>query len=212
MFRFSLQILSKKLPVLRIVQRDIIINVHTSSYEEPVILVTLLRTLNFLVIFSEITQVSNLIKIRPVGAELFHAYRKTDGRTDMTKQIIAFRNFSKAPTNRPISRHRQKRKECCVWTNYTHSSYKTRCCYISNIFNGAGERVEIIEDNPPLSTGYQTETSMHTAPIHLRDRSEAFKAKHATSYTGCRNLGDCYNPLQPQRTAARSLVLSKRGT
>jgi hypothetical protein len=97
------------------------------------------ENLVFLVIFSEITQVSNLIKIRSVGAELFHTYRKTDGRTDMTKQIIAFRNFSKAPTNRPISRHLQKRKECCVWTNYTHSSYKTRCSYISNIFNGAGE-------------------------------------------------------------------------
>jgi hypothetical protein len=28
-----------------------------------------------------------------VGAELFHA----DGRTDMTKLIVAFRNFAKAP-------------------------------------------------------------------------------------------------------------------
>ena len=29
------------------------------------------------------------MKIRPVGAELFH----TDGRTDMKKLIVAFRNF-----------------------------------------------------------------------------------------------------------------------
>ena len=29
------------------------------------------------------------MKIRPVGAELFHAH----GRTDMTKLIVAFRNF-----------------------------------------------------------------------------------------------------------------------
>jgi len=31
--------------------------------------------------------------IRPVRAELFHA----DRRTDMTKLIVAFRNFAKAP-------------------------------------------------------------------------------------------------------------------
>ena len=31
-----------------------------------------------------------------MGAELFHA-DKTDGRTDMTKLIVAFRNFVNAP-------------------------------------------------------------------------------------------------------------------
>jgi len=36
---------------------------------------------------------SNIMKIRPVGAELFHA----DGRTDMTRRIVTFRNFAKAP-------------------------------------------------------------------------------------------------------------------
>jgi len=33
---------------------------------------------------------------RPVGAELFYA----DGRTDMTRLILAFRNFENEPTNR----------------------------------------------------------------------------------------------------------------
>ena len=33
------------------------------------------------------------MKIRPVGAEVFH----TDGRTDMTKLIVPFHNFSNAP-------------------------------------------------------------------------------------------------------------------
>jgi len=32
------------------------------------------------------------MKIRPVGAELFHAY----GRTDMTKLTVAFHNFANA--------------------------------------------------------------------------------------------------------------------
>jgi len=33
----------------------------------------------------------NFMKIRLVGAELFHA----NGRTDVTKLLVAFRNFSK---------------------------------------------------------------------------------------------------------------------
>jgi len=37
------------------------------------------------------------MKIRPVGVELFHATGGlTDGRTDMTKLIVAFRNFANA--------------------------------------------------------------------------------------------------------------------
>jgi hypothetical protein len=44
------------------------------------------------------------MKIRPVGAELFHA----DGRTDMTKLIVTFLNFANTPKNvkvRPITCH-----------------------------------------------------------------------------------------------------------
>jgi len=41
--------------------------------------------------------VSNFMKIRPVGAELFVAGGRTDGQTDMIKLTAAFRNFAKAP-------------------------------------------------------------------------------------------------------------------
>jgi len=44
------------------------------------------------------------MKIRPLGAELFHADRRTnsdgrtvDGQIDMTKLTVAFRNFANAP-------------------------------------------------------------------------------------------------------------------
>jgi hypothetical protein len=40
------------------------------------------------------------MKIRPVGAELFHADGRTDGRTDMRKLIAAFRNFANGPNNK----------------------------------------------------------------------------------------------------------------
>jgi len=38
------------------------------------------------------TQIQNFTKVRPVGAELFYADRRTDRQTDMTKLIVAFRD------------------------------------------------------------------------------------------------------------------------
>ena len=49
--------------------------------------------------FSKNPQISNFIKIRPVGAELFHADEQTDERTDMTELTVAFRNSANAPKN-----------------------------------------------------------------------------------------------------------------
>ena len=43
------------------------------------------------------TQVSNVKKMRLVGAELFHADRRTDQVADVTKLIVAFRNFANPP-------------------------------------------------------------------------------------------------------------------
>jgi len=37
------------------------------------------------------------MKFRPVEAALFYADRQTDGRRDLTKLIVAFRNFVNAP-------------------------------------------------------------------------------------------------------------------
>jgi hypothetical protein len=41
-------------------------------------------------IFSKNLQISNFMKIRPVGAELFPSDRQTDRQADMAKLIIAF--------------------------------------------------------------------------------------------------------------------------
>jgi len=39
------------------------------------------------------------VKIRPVGAEMFHA---NGGRTNMTKPTNAFRKFAKAPPQKTV--------------------------------------------------------------------------------------------------------------
>jgi hypothetical protein len=39
------------------------------------------------------------MKIRPEGAELFHAGGRTGGHADMKQLTVAFRNLSNAPNN-----------------------------------------------------------------------------------------------------------------
>jgi len=51
----------------------------------------------FLNRLSKNTQTQNVMKIRSVGAELFHA----DGRRDVTKTTVALRNFAKASNRYP---------------------------------------------------------------------------------------------------------------
>jgi len=46
---------------------------------------------------TDFRKISNFTKIRSVGADLFHA--ESDGRKNMTKLTVAFRNFTKAPKN-----------------------------------------------------------------------------------------------------------------
>jgi len=58
--------------------------------------------MNFLYRFSKKknTQILNLMKIHFVAAELFNVEGRTDGQTNITKQTIAFRNFTNSPNDR----------------------------------------------------------------------------------------------------------------
>ena len=68
-------------------------NVHWSLCKVLVILVRFQWNFYFLGRFSKNTQISNFIKILPVGTELLYAYRRTDGQTDMTKLTVAISQF-----------------------------------------------------------------------------------------------------------------------
>jgi len=57
-------------------------NVQKSSCTVSVTLIRFSLHLNLLNRFSKNHQVSHSIKIRPIGAELFHADERTNGRTD----------------------------------------------------------------------------------------------------------------------------------
>ena len=68
--------------------------VRRSSSKGPVILVRLRSNVNFLDIFSNNTEISNCMKIRPLGAELLHA----DGQTRRSRQPL-FTMLRKTPQN-----------------------------------------------------------------------------------------------------------------
>ena len=87
------------------------------------------------------------MKIRPVGAALFHA----DGRTDMSKLIVVFRNFANAPNNDKTLQRKQKKKKKVSNKNNTikyKKQYSTvHICFLLSLpfyvlsDNGCSERI-----------------------------------------------------------------------
>ena len=67
--------------------------------------------------FRKNNEISNFMKIRPVGVELFHADELTDRLTDMTKLIVAFfTNFANAPKKSPFEVYETKFSTITYWT------------------------------------------------------------------------------------------------
>jgi hypothetical protein len=94
---FSTQRLSETFLILRRTERDMIKkNVYWSLCTLAVILVRFEWNLNFLDRFSKNTHISNFMEAKPSGGRVVPCGR-TDKRADMTKLIVAFRNFANSP-------------------------------------------------------------------------------------------------------------------
>ena len=94
LFWFLLQGSSEAFLSLRIIQRGIVIKVKTSLFNVPVICIEFKCNLNFLDIFSKKLKCKILSKSFQWEPS---CPIRTDGQIDMTKLIVAFRNFGNAP-------------------------------------------------------------------------------------------------------------------
>jgi len=100
-FWISPQNFTETFRILRRIQRNIIVNIHTYLCKVRVIFVVCLLLLNLFDIFSKNTQISNFTKIHPVEAESLHAARRTDKHEEVNN---IFRNCAKAPKNWSFAR------------------------------------------------------------------------------------------------------------
>ena len=91
-FWFYLQLLSVTYLILRRPEQNINKNVYWSPCKVSVITVRFKWNSNFLYRFFKNTQISNVMKIHSVGAELFHAVRHDEAN-------VTFRNFANMPKN-----------------------------------------------------------------------------------------------------------------
>ena len=66
---------------------------------------------------------TNLMKIRPVGAELFHADRRTDKHTDTINLIVDFRNFANA-SERILAKWQSRLLPLFHWTQSADQTFK----------------------------------------------------------------------------------------
>ena len=100
-FWFSLQLVSETFLITRRTEGDI----HWTLCKVTAILVRFWWNLKFHDRLSKSTQISSIMKIRPVGAELFHTESR---RTDVPKLMVASRNLMNAP----------KMVTICVFSNF----------------------------------------------------------------------------------------------
>jgi hypothetical protein len=87
-FWFSVQILYETFLILRRTEHDMIKNVYWSSHKVPIILVIFKLKENPFKRLLKHTQISNFMKIHPMGAELFHVDRRMD-RHDKTNSHLS---------------------------------------------------------------------------------------------------------------------------
>jgi len=82
--------LSETFFILSVIERDMIEIVYWSAYKVHIKYPLLLSDSNETWIFSENIKFSNCMNIRPLGAELFHADRRTDRHDEANSNFSQF--------------------------------------------------------------------------------------------------------------------------
>jgi hypothetical protein len=89
-FWSSLQLLSQTLLILRKIQVDIIVKLHRSSCKLSLFWSNFNETWIFSTDSQKILKYHYFMKIRPVGAELFHTDRRTDRHAQVNTRFLQF--------------------------------------------------------------------------------------------------------------------------
>jgi hypothetical protein len=140
-----------------------------------VIVVGVWWNLNFLDSFSKNTQISNFMKIRPVGAELFDVGGRTDGWTDMTKLVVALRNFANAPKKLTLIQHRKVPSTIEVTVMI---SYRIYIAWINNSWlNEVVRKLHSIHAPSPLQTRHINCIQFTHHPRYKHDTQIAFNSR-----------------------------------
>jgi hypothetical protein len=94
--------------------------------------------LEFSIIFEKkIIHVPNFMKIRPVVAQLFREGGQTDGRTDITKLEVAFRNFPNTSTQLRDTVHYSRQpyvRQCLVFGSHFEVPVSVNICFERRIW------------------------------------------------------------------------------
>jgi hypothetical protein len=109
-FWYSLQLLSETFLVLGRIQPDVMINIHRCSLKVSLIFV------RFLIILAFSRQIFEKYSNMKFTENRCGCSIRADARTDMTKLIVAFNVFAKAPKNNKPQCSR--RRACCSFRCY----------------------------------------------------------------------------------------------
>ena len=172
-FWFFLQLLSEIFLILRRTLRDVI-KIYVGLHVKHRLLLSYCNETWIFDRFSKTNQISNFTKIRPVGAELFHA----DRRTKMTNLITASHNFANA-SKTPFT-CRESNKDSSV-SSLEHSHYTDRAILIvafrnfANAFKTLFICRESNKDSSVSSLEHSHYTDRAILIVAFRNFANAFK-------------------------------------